>query len=178
MNCPYCGMPEVKLPLGKKGFECGSVYRRERSPACRRIQELELEVRHAQAQWAKAEKRSERVQLLDYYEDSRGWIRKIESEGLKFNLLYSVAGSCRSGDFHPCTQCDAVISGKAEVVIRGDDESRVILAASDSISIPAGQPHIFHFLRDTLMIEWWDGEFSAEYYKPYRDIVEKSLQNS
>lgn len=36
-------------------------------------------------------------------------------------------------------------------------------------------PHILHFLEDTILLEFWDGQFSCWYYHPYRRLVQ--LQN-
>ena len=32
-------------------------------------------------------------------------------------------------------------------------------------------PHLFEFLEDNYMIEWWDCDFRAWFYKPYRDRI-------
>ncbi|CAI5461870.1 unnamed protein product [Closterium sp. Yama58-4] len=55
-----------------------------------------------------------------------------------------------------------------------------ITAAREATDAMASQveervPHMFHFLEDNLMIEWWDCDFKAWYYRPYRDIVEAKL---
>jgi hypothetical protein len=46
----------------------------------------------------------------------------------------------------------------------------------DYIVIPRYTPHIFEFMEDTVMIEWWDGPFLAWYYRPYRAIVDRRTQ--
>ncbi len=43
------------------------------------------------------------------------------------------------------------------------------------IEIPANVPHIFEFINDTVMAEWWpDAAFEARYYKPYRAKVDSA----
>jgi hypothetical protein len=42
--------------------------------------------------------------------------------------------------------------------------------------IPAHVPHIFRFLNDTVMGEWWDEAFETRYYRPYRRVVDAALR--
>lgn len=48
--------------------------------------------------------------------------------------------------------------------------------AGQLIVIPKNVPHIFHFLNQTVMAEWWTEPFETRYYTPYRSIVEHSLR--
>ena len=43
-------------------------------------------------------------------------------------------------------------------------------------TIFAGAAHIFEFLEDTALLEWWDCPYQAWFYKPYRDRVAATLQ--
>lgn len=43
-----------------------------------------------------------------------------------------------------------------------------------SLAVPR-TPHMFEFLEDSYLLEWWDDEFKAWYYKPYRDVIKQSL---
>ncbi len=36
-------------------------------------------------------------------------------------------------------------------------------------------PHMFEFLEDNCLLEWWADEFKAYYYRPYREIIEAAL---
>ena len=47
--------------------------------------------------------------------------------------------------------------------------------SGDYITIPPYTPHIFEFLTDAVLAEWWDGPFRAWFYKPYRQLVTESL---
>ena len=40
--------------------------------------------------------------------------------------------------------------------------------------IPRHVPHIFRFVNDTVMAEWWAGSFEARYYRPYRTLVDRA----
>jgi mannose-6-phosphate isomerase-like protein (cupin superfamily) len=111
------------------------------------------------------------------YEDSRGSILQYDICGAKFNVLFTKAGALRSGDLHPVAQFDVVLDGEAELTTRlGNRDVVRKLKKNEFASIPPNVPHLFRFLKDTVMIEWWDGPFQAEYYKPYRDLVEKQLK--
>ena len=47
------------------------------------------------------------------------------------------------------------------------------LVAPQFIVSPAGKPHIFIALEDSLILEWTGlGKFQKELYAPYREIIE------
>jgi len=80
----------------------------------------------------------------------------------------------RSGDLHKNIQYDFVFNGKFELWTRiGDTDVKKMYGPNEFIEIPPGTPHLFNFLEDTLMAEWWNGPFDAWYYRPYRTIIEK-----
>ena len=116
--------------------------------------------------------------MTDIFRDSRGSIHRMEIGGQKFNVLYTKAGSYRSGDWHPHRQFDVVISGRADVQLRHvvGDGSR-LLCPGGQLVIRPNTPHLFYFPEDTVMIEWWDGPLVVNYYEPWRKIVEDSLRN-
>ena len=37
-------------------------------------------------------------------------------------------------------------------------------------------PHLFEFLEDNYMVEWWDCDFRAWYYQPYRDRIARAFE--
>lgn len=37
-------------------------------------------------------------------------------------------------------------------------------------------PHLFEFLEDNYMVEWWDCDFRAWYYQPYRDRISRAFE--
>jgi len=110
-----------------------------------------------------------------FFEDHRGFIQRIDRNGHKVNLLTTKAGFMRSGDVHKNVQFDFIFSGKVEVwfKIDGKDE-KTIYEKNSFIEIPPGTPHLFNFLEETFMAEWWDGDFEAWYYRPYREIIENN----
>jgi len=111
------------------------------------------------------------------YTDSRGEIRRHEMQGVKFNVLFTKAGALRSGDCHPVTQYDLVLSGEFEITLRQDDKDVVVKkGANELIVIPPDTPHLFRCLTDSVMMEWWDGPFEVEYYEPYRKQVEEQFE--
>jgi hypothetical protein len=90
-------------------------------------------------------------------------------------IYYS--GVMRSGDIHCCVQHDFVFSGQVCVwLLQADGSTQKIMYTNhDYIHIPAYTPHVFEFVTDTIMAEWWDGPFHAWYYEPYRNIVQASF---
>lgn len=114
------------------------------------------------------------------YSDNRGEIHNIKvNNDKRINILYNKRGYLRSGDLHPNTQCDFVFSGKLRVWTLEDDGSTKITnyGAHDFITIPRAVPHVFEFVEDTVLAEWWEPPgFQVWHYKPYRDIVNKKME--
>ena len=115
---------------------------------------------------------------MEVIEDVRG---KIHKTPWGVNVLFSKAGSWRGGDYHPNDQHNIVLKGKVAVTVQqGLSEEdllyRGLHGANAYIHTEPGFPHLFHFLEDTVMIEWWSGPFSCTYYPPFRKIVEESMK--
>ena len=108
--------------------------------------------------------------------DARGEIHNLLIGGARFNILVSYAGSMRSGDVHRSRQLDLIFAGRVAVTTRerGRDVRREYVSGS-LIELPPNVPHIFDFLNDTVMAEWWpDAGFEARYYRPYRRRVDRA----
>lgn len=114
------------------------------------------------------------------YSDARGEIHNVLVGGKRINLLYTKKGVMRSGDFHRNTQCDFVFAGAVEVwTMRSDGGTdKRTYRAHEFLSIPIGVPHIFNFVEDCVMAEWWEpfgSPFGAWFYRPYRTLVDASF---
>ena len=120
-----------------------------------------------------------RVEVPSTVSDARGSVHNLLIGGFRFNVLVSHAGTKRSGDVHQSRQLDMLFSGHVKVTTRegGRDVSR-LYSSGQMIVIPAHTPHIFHFLNETVMAEWWDGPFECRYYRPYRKLVDKALREA
>jgi dTDP-4-dehydrorhamnose 3,5-epimerase-like enzyme len=115
--------------------------------------------------------------MTDYLEDSRGWIRKFDIGGVKFNVLFTKAGVLRSGDYHSNTQYDLILEGSFKVTQKlNEQDVSEVYGPNALIKIPPKVPHLFEALADTTMLEWWDGPFNVEYYAPYRKLVEAAMK--
>jgi hypothetical protein len=114
------------------------------------------------------------------YVDERGEIHNFQIGERRLNLLHTKSGVMRSGDLHKDYQHDFVFSGAVEVWCLEKDGStqKRVYRENQYIRIPPFVPHVFHFLEDTVLAEWWDGPFHAWFYKPYRKIVEASFTGS
>lgn len=118
-----------------------------------------------------------RVDVPSVLKDARGEIHNLEIGGARFNVLVSKAGSMRSGDVHRWPQLDAIFSGCVQVTTREDGKDIVrTYGGGDHILIPAHIPHMFRFVNDTVMAEFWLGPFDARYYRPYRAQVDASTE--
>ena len=104
----------------------------------------------------------------------------------RINILYTQEGVMRSGDIHANYQCDFVFAGSVEVWTLQKDGStkKATYGPKQYVEIPPFTPHIFNFVKGTVMAEWWEGrgpsssEFRAWFYSPYRSIVEQSYRPS
>ena len=121
-----------------------------------------------------------RIPVPSVYRDGRGEIHNLAVNEERYNLLHTKKGMMRSGDIHDSTQHDFVLSGKVRVwqlQADGSTETQEV-GANAYVNIPPYTPHIFEFLEDTSMMEWWDGPFYAWFYEPYRRQVEASFQRT
>jgi quercetin dioxygenase-like cupin family protein len=111
------------------------------------------------------------------HEDIRGVIKRLELDGVKVNLLSTKKGFMRSGDMHKHKQMDVLLSGKVELwTMHGGKTVKQVISPHTFIVIGANVPHLFNFLEDTVMLEWWDKPFEAFFYKPYRDIIDAQFK--
>lgn len=113
------------------------------------------------------------------YCDDRGEIHNVKVNNKhRLNILYTKAGYMRSGDLHTNKQCDFIFSGKVRIWTLAKDGSTAMTTFGDHeyVEIPRGVPHVFEFLEDTVMAEWWEPQgFQAWFYAPYRDIVNRCM---
>ena len=111
------------------------------------------------------------------FKDARGEIFFLEMNGMKFHLMYTKAGMLRGGDYHPDGQRDLILKGQMEVTTRENDHdvSRAY-GPNEMIEISANVPHLYRSITDTVMFEWRDGEYKAEYHAPFREQVTKQLK--
>ena len=111
------------------------------------------------------------------FKDERGEIRRFNLFGVKYNLLFTKAGIFRSGDYHSVKQYDIILKGTFEITLRKNNKDETLIKkANEFVVIPANTPHLFKSVTDTVMLEWWDGDFNVKYYKPYRQIIEKQIE--
>jgi hypothetical protein len=117
------------------------------------------------------------VPVPSVYKDERGEIHNFRIGDRRLNLLYTKAGVMRSGDLHKDSQHDFVFSGEVEVLLLEPDgsTSKTVYKDNEYIRVPPYTPHIFRFVQDTVVAEWWDGHFHSFFYEPYRAIVEKTI---
>jgi hypothetical protein len=120
------------------------------------------------------------IPVPSVYQDERGEIHNLSVGGFRINLLYTEQGVMRSGDIHKNTQHDFIVKGRVEVWrMTKQGTQKTIHQSFEYIRISPFVPHIFHFLDDTIMAEWWEPQgFYAWFYKPYRTLVEESFQRS
>lgn len=111
------------------------------------------------------------------HQDVRGTINRLDFSGTKINAIFTKKGFMRSGDLHPNIQFDLILSGKIELwTLEKGETIKKILGPNTFVAIGPHVPHLFNFLEDTLMMEWWDGPFEAWFYRPYRDIIDKQFK--
>ena len=94
------------------------------------------------------------MELKKIHEDQRGYIYVIENlleNNKEFTFMEIKKGYARGGCVHSNKEYFVVIKGKVKFII-GDEEK--ILEAGSSGSYPAGTPHAFVGLEDSIVSEW------------------------
>ena len=116
------------------------------------------------------------IPVPSVYVDNRGEVQNLAVGQHRVNLLFTRNGAMRSGDVHRVAQHDALIRGSVCVwtLQRDGTTHRHTYTAPALITIPPYVPHVFEFLDDTVLAEWWDGPFEAWYYHPYRAKVDEA----
>lgn len=122
------------------------------------------------------------------HQDVRGVIQRLNKNNLPWldeigakvdlpNLLHTKQGFMRSGDLHKNIQLDYILSGEVELwTFHNGQTTKKTLAPNTFLILNPHTPHLFNFLKDTVMMEWWDGPFEAWFYKPYRDIIDEQFK--
>lgn len=126
--------------------------------------------------------------LTQSHRDARGGIYKLRiasneeepgmaGQGTTVNAYFTRKGHKRSGDLHKVTQYDVLLTGRARLKVLDPSSGReeiVELVPNVLVGIPPYRPHVFEFLEDCSMLEWWDGAFEAFYYTPYRKEISET----
>lgn len=55
-------------------------------------------------------------------------------------------------------------------------EAVVEVGRNSRLTTPAGVPHLFEFIEDNALLEWWDCPYQAWFYEPYRSRIRSSLE--
>jgi len=119
-----------------------------------------------------------RAEMELVHRDRRGDIYRISVDDREMILLHTKRGYARGGDFHESVQHDVVIRGSVKFTLHmNDGDHSTEIEEGEAISFPAGVPHMFTSLEDSLVLEWLEGEFEKTYYPPYRKIVEERMES-
>lgn len=121
------------------------------------------------------------VPVPSVYMDDRGEIFNILAGSKRINVLTTKRGVMRSGDIHKNTQHDFVFEGRVQVWLLQKDGSTLkkTYGPYQYIRVPPLVPHVFEFLQDSVIAEWWEPEpFEAYFYTPYRNIVQQSFSST
>jgi len=107
--------------------------------------------------------------------DVRGEMYQMLHSGTECIVYEIKKGQARGGDSHVSIQYDTIIKGVIDYRRMQDEKTEIKkhLVAPQFIVSPAGKPHIFIALEDSLILEWTGlGKFQKELYAPYREIIE------
>jgi mannose-6-phosphate isomerase-like protein (cupin superfamily) len=108
------------------------------------------------------------MELKKIHEDKRGFIYLVEDllkDNKEFSFLEIKKNLARGGCVHPNKEFFVVIKGKIKYI---NDENEKIFNEGESGLIPAGEPHAFVALEDSIVSEW--GITTAEKIKDIKDI--------
>ena len=117
------------------------------------------------------------LRVGSYHPDAETCARRI-------NLSHTRKDVMRHGDFHPNRQCGFIFSGRLEVWTPGPDgrTQKTQYGPKDYVEVAPYVPHVYNYVEDTIMAEWWESTGSGEgshfkhwFYAPYRRIVDVSF---
>ena len=112
----------------------------------------------------------------EFLSDQRGEMYVNRIKGTEFNILFTRAGAYRGGDYHSGEQYNLILKGRFKIILRQNNKDITEEHGHNKlIVIPAGIPHLFKAITDTVLIEWKIGSPKSRYYQPYRKIINQRL---
>ena len=86
----------------------------------------------------------------------------------KYYLLSSKKGSYRGGKSRNVPKTWTVLSGEVTSITHkeGKDKEEVMQPGSLHI-VQANIPHLLYFNEDSVVIEWWNSEYTEEKFEPF-----------
>lgn len=115
--------------------------------------------------------------------DERGVVWRVEVDGKEYLFLKTVKGEVRGGDYHQSAQHNLVLKGRIIWIEKvcmecpeGRGEDTTVLQEGDEYVSKPNVPHMLVSLDESVVIEWLEGPFEEQFYRPYRDKVEAKLE--
>lgn len=110
--------------------------------------------------------------MMLFRKDRRGWMAAADVLKHRFLLIFTKAGMLRGGDYHSRIQYDIIIKGEIEITYRYSRKEKTINVSSlNLVKSERGIPHLFRFLKNTLLIQIIRKDSATEFYKPYRKLI-------
>ena len=110
---------------------------------------------------------------------TRGRVNKYVLAGQEYFSVFTESGKYRAGEVHPHKKYLVVLYGEIQMKLK--DEGKDVdstIKPNKIVTINENTPHMFYFPVDTVLLEWWDGEFVYEHYPEYRKMVEEGNENA
>jgi len=106
------------------------------------------------------------------HKDKRGIISRVDCDSIKFNVMTTKSGYYRGGEIHPNSQFNMVLSGRIDIfyLVDGKNIWQQVMP-NTLVIIEPYIPHLFYFVEDSVMLEWWDGPMTGWYYPDFRKYV-------
>ena len=120
-----------------------------------------------------------KLEFLESVTDPRGRILFCKYGNSSLNIVETKNGFSRGGHFHEFPSVHFLLKGK--IVFKTTDinlnhEQIENFSAPCEIIVQANIAHILTALEDSIFIEFFDREYSAIDYPPYRNLIEKQLE--
>jgi len=118
------------------------------------------------------------------HKDHRGKIWRLEIDGKEYIIMETARGELRGGDYHQTAQHDLVLKGKILWIEKtclsceeGKGEDTRVVKEGEEITSKPNVPHMMvSFGGPSLVLEWLEGSFEKQYYKPFRDKIEAGVK--
>ncbi|MFH0711277.1 MAG: hypothetical protein V1944_01745 [Candidatus Aenigmatarchaeota archaeon] len=114
------------------------------------------------------------------HQDRRGKMYYFKFKGKNHLIIFSVKGAPRGGHYHRKDQTHIILSGSFFLRVINVKTKKVEvqkkIKSGDVVTIKAYRSHLFVALEDSLMIEYWKGNYKSIDYPPERKIVKDFLK--
>jgi len=97
-----------------------------------------------------------------------GVLYNLDIQGKKYYLFSSKKGSYRGGKCRNVSKTWTVLEGNVTSITHEDGKDKEEICTEGSVqTVKENIPHLLYFNEDSVVIEWWSGEYAEEKFEPF-----------